>query len=144
MKIEKGKDLLKISRFEQLDVWIKARQLVRETYTATSKNGMAGDLGLKDQMRRAAISTMANVAEGFERGGNKEFVQYLAQAKASCGELRSHLYAALDLGYLSEEEFGKLVDTALSVSRQASGLMKFLRRSVRRGSKYDPPAKPSS
>jgi four helix bundle protein len=126
---------MKISRFEDLEIWRKARDLVREVYSVTSKGDFARDLGLRDQIRRASISVMANVAEGFARGGNKEFIQYLAQTKGSCGELRSHFYAALDLGYLSEEKFGVLTEAAASVSRQASGLMRYLQNSNKRGPK---------
>ena len=97
---------------------------------------MARDLGLRDQLRRAAISAIANVAEGFERDGNREFIQYLAQTKGSCGEIRSHLYAALDLGYLTEDEFVALGEIAVNISRQASGLMRYLQSSGQRGSKY--------
>ena len=127
---------MRISRFEDLEIWRRARDLVREVYGVTSKGHFARDLGLRDQIRRASVSAMANVAEGFERGGNKEFIQFLAQTKGSCGELRSHLYAALDLGYLSEEMFGVLAEAATNVSRQASGLMRYLQGSNKRGPKY--------
>jgi four helix bundle protein len=127
---------VRIERFEDLGVWKKARELVRATYEATSDGKLAQDLGLSRQMQRAAISAMANIAEGFERGGNKEFLQYLAMVKGSCAELRSHLYAALDLGYISDEEFQSIQALAISVARQSAGLMKYLRSSKRRGSKY--------
>ena len=127
---------MRIERFEDLGVWKKARELVRATYEATSDGKLAQDLGLSRQMQRAAISAMANIAEGFERGGNKEFLQYLAMVKGSCAELRSHLYAALDLGYISDEEFQSIQALAISVARQSAGLMKYLRSSKRRGSKY--------
>jgi four helix bundle protein len=127
---------VKIFRFEELEVWQKARELVREIYGVTSAGAFSRDVGLREQIRRASVSAMANIAEGFERGGNREFIQYLSQTKGSCGELRSHLYAALDLGYLSEEAFSALIANAHSVSRQSSGLMTYLQSSNKRGSKY--------
>jgi four helix bundle protein len=93
-------------------------------------------------MRRAAVSVMANVAEGFERGGDKEFLQFLAQAKGSCGEVRSHLSVALDQGYLSQERHADIAEKAIQTSRMISGLMKYLRGSNFRGSKFRPKSNP--
>jgi four helix bundle protein len=126
----------RIERFEDLEVWQNARKLVSEVYRISRRAAFSRDTSLRDQIRRAAISSMANVAEGFERGGNREFSQYLAQAKASAGEVRSHLYAALDQSYIEPEEFESLTEMALNVSRMAAGLMRYLQRSRLRGSKY--------
>ncbi|MBM4037083.1 MAG: four helix bundle protein, partial [Planctomycetes bacterium] len=82
----------KIERFEDMDAWKKARELTRAIYQLTSAGGFSRDFGLRDQIRRAAVSVMSNIAEGFERGGDKEFHQFLAVAKGSCGELRCQLY----------------------------------------------------
>jgi four helix bundle protein len=92
------------ARFEDLEVWQAARLLVTDIYRATSAGEYARDFGLRDQTRRAAVSVMSNIAEGFERDGNKELVQFLALAKGSCCEVRSHLCVAADQGYLSLDE----------------------------------------
>jgi four helix bundle protein len=93
-----------IRQFEDILSWQKARDLTREIYTATRKDEFSKDFALKDQIRRAAISITSNIAEGFERDGSREFVQFLSHAKGSCGEVRSQLYLALDAGYLKEDE----------------------------------------
>ena len=122
--------------FEELQVWQKARQLVNEVYTITKNSAFGRDLGLRNQIRRAAVSVMSNVAEGFERGGTGEFVQFLSLAKGSAGEVRSQLYVAHDQGYLSQEEFDQLASLAIETSRLVSGLMGYLRKSGVKGTKY--------
>ena len=126
----------KIERFEDLEVWQKARELVALAYRITAKPPFGQDWSLRNQLRRAAVSAMANIAEGFERGGNKEFLQFLAIAKGSSGEVRSHCCVALDQGYIDTAEHRLVYDKALEVGRMLSGLMKHLRRSPLRGSKY--------
>lgn len=101
-----------IRRFEDLIAWQKARELTRRIYALTSKSGFSRDFGLRDQIRRASVSVMANVAEGFERNGRREFHQFLVIAKASCAEVRSHLYVALDNGYVDDSEFRQVHDFA--------------------------------
>src|SRR3954466_9705131 len=101
--------MAKITRFEELIAWQKARVMTREIYRATESGKFARDFGLKDQIRRAAVSVMSNIAEGFERGGRPEFHQMLSIAKASCGEVRSQLYVAADVGYLDEPAFSNLL-----------------------------------
>jgi four helix bundle protein len=122
--------------FEQLDVWKGARELMRLVYAVSSSSDFAGDVGLKDQIRRASVSVMANIAEGFERGGDKEFLQFLAQAKGSCGELRSHLAAALDLTYIGPDLHADIEKRAVQASRMLASLMNYLRSSKLRGSKF--------
>ena len=95
--------MAEIKRFENVEAWRKARELVSAIYAVSSKSAFAKDFGLRDQIRRAAVSILSNIAEGFERGGDKEFSQFLSLAKASCGEVRSQLYVALDQKYLTEE-----------------------------------------
>ena len=91
---------------------------------------------MKDQIRRASISILSNIAEGFERGGDREFLQFLAVAKGSCGEVRAQLYIATDQGYLSQDLFDRLFNEADEIGRLISGLMKYLNRSELKGSKY--------
>jgi len=125
-----------IRRFEDIDAWQKARELTKAVYGCTAGGEFSRDFVLRNQIRRAAISVMANIAEGFERDGNKEFVQFLAVAKGSCGELRSHLCVAFDQQYLTHEQCHLLGERALEVSRMVSGLMKHLRQTEMRGRKY--------
>jgi len=129
-------NVLKIKKFEDLESWKKARQLTNTVYEATGTGGFSRDFGLKDQIRRASISILSNIAEGFERGGDKEFLQFLAVAKGSCGEVRSQLYIALDQGYLSQDLFESLSNNAAEIGRLISGLMKYLSQSGLKGSKY--------
>lgn len=100
----------RIQRFEDLEAWKIAREVTREIYTVTRKGEFARDFGLRDQICRSSVSIMSNVAEGFERDGDKEFVNFLSIAKGSAGETRSLLYVALDQNYISEHEFHSLRD----------------------------------
>ena len=122
--------------FEEIEVWQKARQLTREVYKVSSKGAFAKDFGLRDQMRRACVSIMSNIAEGYERGGTKEFLQYLSVAKGSAGEVRSQLYVASDQDYLTESVFEELSNRAKEISRMLTGLMSYLRNSGLKGTKY--------
>jgi four helix bundle protein len=101
--------VVKIDRFEDLIAWQKARALTKRIYEVTRYGAFAKDFGLSGQIQRAAVSIMSNLAEGFERGGRGEFHQFLSTAKASCAELRSQLYVAVDVGYLDSEKFGSLL-----------------------------------
>ena len=123
-------------KFEDIEAWQRARKLTREIYTVSNENPFSKDFGLRDQIRKASVSIMSNIAEGFERGGTKEFIQFLSIAKGSSGELRSQLYVALDQGYLKEEMFDRLLVTALETSRMISGLISYLRKSKMKGTKY--------
>ena len=114
--------MARIERFEDLVAWQKARVLTRLIYQATRKEMFSRDFGLSGQIQRAAVSMMSNVAEGFERGGRGEFHQFLSTAKASCAELRSQLYVALDVGYLDEKEFDSLMAQAAEVAKIIGGL----------------------
>ncbi|MFN2492280.1 MAG: four helix bundle protein [Pyrinomonadaceae bacterium] len=127
---------MKIKKFEEIESWKKARSLTREIYEATSTGLFIRDFGLKDQIRRAAVSILSNIAEGFERGGDREFSQFLAVAKGSCGELRAQLYVALDQNYCSQEVFDRLSANAIEVGQLISGFMRYLKGSDLRGSKY--------
>src|SRR5215218_2638530 len=118
----------KIERFEELIAWQKARILTREIYRDTTAGEFSRDSGLKDQIRRAAVSIMSNIAEGFERGRPSEFHQFLSVAKASCAELRSQLYVALDAGYTKDDLFNELMPKAMEVGRIIGGLRSAVER----------------
>lgn len=116
-------------RFEDLRVWQAARALTREVYTVTNRGAFAKDFALKDQIRRAAISIMSNIAEGFESRTRPRFVNYLGIAKASAAEVRCQLYVALDQGYLDQDTFDTMTDTADKIARQAYHLIRHLKQS---------------
>ncbi|MET0517009.1 MAG: four helix bundle protein [Nitrospiraceae bacterium] len=99
----------RVEKFEDLIAWQKARCLAQVVYRITREREFARDIGLAGQIQRAAVSTMANIAEGFERNRSGEFHQFLSVAKGSCAEIRSHLYAAHDAGYLSQSRFAELL-----------------------------------
>jgi four helix bundle protein len=122
--------------FEEIEAWRKARELTRRVYTATNGGSFSKDFGLRDQIRRASVSIMSNIAEGCERSGTGEFVQFLAIAKGSAGEVRAQLYVAFDQGYLEQDVFEELLSTAAQISRMLSGLMTYLRKSDLAGTKY--------
>ena len=122
--------------FEEMEVWKKSRQLTKQVYDLTGIGVFARDYGLKDQIRRACVSIMSNIAEGFERSGTGEFTQFLAMAKGSAGEVRSQLYIALDQRYLSDDEFEMLCGGVKEISQMISGLMSYLRGSGIRGTKF--------
>lgn len=128
--------MAKIKKFEDIESWKRARKLTKDVYIVTAKGKFSTDFGLKDQIRRAAVSILSNIAEGFERGGDKEFLQFLAIAKGSSGEVRAQLYVALDLEYISLAQFDALAQAATEVSQLLSGFMKYLRESSLRGSRY--------
>ncbi|HLM01954.1 MAG TPA: four helix bundle protein [Pyrinomonadaceae bacterium] len=114
----------KVERFEDLIAWQKARELTGEIYKTTKSGEFAKDFGLRDQIRRAAVSIMSNLAEGFERGRTTEFHQYLSIAKGSCAEVRSQLYVAWDAEYLERDNFVSLMQTAREVGKIIGGLRK--------------------
>ncbi len=114
--------MAKVQKFEELVAWQKARDLNNAIYTITRKREFAKDYRFARQIQAAALSAMSNIAEGFERNRPAEFHQFLSVAKGSCGEVRSQLYAALDVGYLDQEEFTRLRDFAEEVGRIINGL----------------------
>ena len=124
--------------FEEIEAWQQARELTKRVYDVSDVGAFARDFGLRDQIRRASVSILSNIAEGFERGGTGEFVQFLSAAKGSAGEVRAQLYVALDRNYINSEQFRDLSDMAARVSRMISGLMSYLKQSGIRGTKYKP------
>jgi four helix bundle protein len=125
-----------MKNFEDLEIWKESRRLTREVYGLSKTEKFSKDFGLRDQMRRAVISIMSNIAEGFERGGNQEFVQFLYIAKSSCGELRSQLYVALDQEYVDQSVADNLFIILKRLSIMIKHLIDHLKRSGLRGPKY--------
>ncbi len=125
-----------IKAFEDLEVWQKARLHANKIYNLTIKEPFARDFKLRDQINGSSGSIMDNIAEGFEREGNREFVQFLSIAKGSAGETRSQLYRALDRSYISSSVFEELKEESLQISRQLTGLMKYLNSSEMKGTKF--------
>jgi four helix bundle protein len=133
-----------VKNFEDLNVWKQARQLTQEVYRLTKTEKFLKDFGLRDQIRRAAVSIMSNIAEGFERGGNQEFIQFLYVAKASCGEVRSQLYVALDQSYVAPKDCDDASKSFRRLSIMISNLIDYLKRSGMKGSKYTATNRPKS
>ena len=125
-------------KFEEIEAWQKARQLTKRIYALSRSGDFARDFGLKDQIRRASVSIMSNIAEGHDRSGTGEFVQFLATAKGSAAEVKSQLYVALDQEYINENAFAETFGLATETASMIGGLMNYLRRSGIRGSKYKP------
>ena len=113
-------------RFEDLEVWRKAKELTNLVYKHSSDGAFARDFGLRDQMRRAAVSTMSNIAEGFESQTQAMFIKYPSYAKGSAGELRAQLYIARDQGYMTDEEFNTIFSLAEICSKQLARFIQYL------------------
>ena len=122
--------------FEEIEAWQQARTLAKIVYEASGKGAFGRDFALRDQIRRAAVSVMSNIAEGFGRGGAREFVQFLSIARGSASEVSAQLYVALDQGYVSKESFGQLQEQATRTGSVISGLVRYLRTAGLKGSKY--------
>jgi four helix bundle protein len=125
-----------IKRFEDVEAWKKGRELTQRNYQITSQTKFTRDYTLRDQIRRAAISITSNIAEGFDRRGNREFVQFLAIARGSASELKSQIYTALDVGYVDLKEFAELYQLAHRVVLLIGGFIKYLQQSELGGQKF--------
>lgn len=125
-----------IKRFEDLEVWQKAREICNIVLRYTQKYDFSRDFTLSNQIRSSSGSAMDNIAEGFERGGNKEFVQFLSISKGSIGETRSQTYRAFDNKYISEEEFELLKNECLILSDKLGAFINYLKKSGIRGTKF--------
>ena len=119
--------MAKIERFEDIEAWQQARVVVKSVYMMTKKGQFQKDWGLKDQIQRAAVSVMSNIAEGFERRSDRDFCQFLFIAKASAGELRSLSYVAYDIEYIDKDTFESFLTTVESISKKISAFIKYLR-----------------
>jgi four helix bundle protein len=124
--LRRGGDVPAIKRFEDIQAWQKAREFTKAIYDVIGNGAFAKDFTLKDQIKRAAISIMLNIAEGFGRRTDKEFNQFLVQAHGSCAEVQSALYIALDQSYISEKRFNDLYSSADEISRMITGFYNYL------------------
>jgi four helix bundle protein len=121
---------MKVKAFEDLQVWQDSRAFVKSIYELTSLQNFSKDFGLKDQIQRASVSIMNNITEGYERDNNKEFIKFLGYAKGSAGEVRSMLYVALDLNYISNDQFKISYEKAVGIITQISNFKKYLRNYI--------------
>ncbi len=129
--------------FEDLEVWKLARVLTNRIYAVSTDGRFSKDFDLKSQIRRAAVSVMSNIAEGYERGGNQEFIQFLSISKGSCGEVRCQLYVVRDQGYITAEECDRLIDAFKKLSIMLNNFMESLKASPYKGAKYKRPQQKS-
>jgi len=131
---------LKIERFEDIEAWQEARKLVQMVYDAVKEDeNFSKDFRLVNQIQGAAVSSMSNIAEGFSRKSNKEFIQYLFISKGSAAEVQSHLYVALDQEYISQEIFQEIYAQAEKVSKMDSGFIKYLNSQLKKPAKLNKP-----
>ncbi|NCA77070.1 MAG: four helix bundle protein [Alphaproteobacteria bacterium] len=130
--------MMKVLRFEELEVWKDARVICGSVNEICNVGSFRSDYKFRDQVRSSAGSIMDNIAEGFERDGRKEFIQFLSIAKGSCGEIRSQLYRAIDYGYISAEKAAGLLEQTLVLSKKLSCLMTYLKSSQIKGLKFKP------
>lgn len=127
----------KIEGFEDLEIWQLGREICVDIWNLIDNSTLGKDYRLRDQMNGSSGSIMDNIAEGYERNGNREFVQFLSIAKASCGELRSQLHRCFDRKHIDQIAFELIVDKTKVESRKIGAFMSYLKKSDRRGSKYD-------
>lgn len=125
-----------VQRFEDLNIWQLARDLCKEAYEITKVEMFSKDFRFKDQIRASSGSVMDNIAEGFERNGKAEFIQYLSIAKGSTGEVRSQLYRAFDQNYINKEKFDDLYKLTSEIASKISNFISYLNTSGIRGSKF--------
>jgi len=119
---------MKIQKFEDMKVWQDAREFVSKIYKSTSNPKFSQDFGLRDQIQRAAVSIMSNIAEGYERDSNKELIRFLRYSKGSTGEVRSLSYVATDLGYLTEKDYSEFQQVSITIITQISNFIKYLKQ----------------
>lgn len=122
--------MAKIENFEDIEAWQKARELTKQIYALSNDGQFARDFGLRDQIRRASVSIMSNIAEGFERGGDVEFRRFLIIAKGSAGEVKAQLYVALDAGLIDKTIFDSLYKMTNEIGNLIGGFVKYLSRGI--------------
>jgi four helix bundle protein len=118
---------MKITRFEEIESWKMARELTRSVYRLVKDSGFSMDFGLRDQVCRAAVSVMANIAEGFDSGSKAEFARFLSYAQRSCSELQSEMYVALDQDYISQQQFEEVYSQAEGARVKLGAFIKYLK-----------------
>ncbi|MER3375080.1 MAG: four helix bundle protein [Allomuricauda sp.] len=131
--------MAKIEKFEDLEIWTLARNVNKEIFNLITTSNLAKDFALRDQMNRSSGSIMDNIAEGFERNGNREFIQFLSISKASCGELRSQLYRCLDREYIEKSQYEDILGQLVTISKKISVFISYLISSDKKGMKYKKP-----
>jgi four helix bundle protein len=127
LESKKYEKMAKIKKFQDIKAWEKSRFLAKKIYNITDDKKFAKDWGLKDQIRRASVSVMSNIAEGFSRQTDKEFIQFLYIAKGSVSEVQSHLYVAFDLSYINKETFENLLDKTEEIANLIGGFVRYLK-----------------
>ena len=126
-----------ITTFEELDIWQLGREICQDVWDKFENSALGKDFELRNQMNRSSGSIMDNIAEGFERNGRKEFIQFLSYSKGSCGELRSQLYRAFDRKHITEEEFKFLKEKTITERKKIGSFMSYLVKSENNGSKFN-------
>ena len=121
----------KVNSFEELNIWKESRSFNHKLYKISNNGLFDKDYDLKRQIRRASISVSSNIAEGFERNTDKEFIQFLYYAKGSAGEVRSQLFLSLDLNYIQKKDFDELYNQITGISKMISGMIKYLKKSYK-------------
>jgi four helix bundle protein len=137
----RGEEMATVKEFEDLIVWQKARVLSKKVFEASETGKFARDYKFVNQINDACDSIMSNIAEGMERDGHKELYQFLSYAKGSAGEVRSHLYTAIDRNYIMQKEFEQFYDNCKEISRMLSSFMRYIWETGRKGRKYRKPEK---
>ena len=135
-KRQKGLYMATVTRFEDLEAWQKARILAKEIFSLSRETALGKDFRFRDQINAASGSVLSNIAEGFERGGRLEFINFLSIAKGSCGEVRSQLHQCLDRDYINDEEFTKLYNLAIDVGNLLGSWIRYLNNSEQKGTKF--------
>lgn len=125
-----------IKSFEDIEAWKKARSVAHELFQVFSQGPARTDFSLKDQVNRSIGSVMDNIAEGFDRSGNREFIQFLSIAKGSCAETQSQLYRLRDRLYITDDDFVRLHEDTLAIGRMLGGMISYLKKSEFKGSKF--------
>jgi four helix bundle protein len=128
---------MKVEKFENLEIWQEARGLCKYIFSLTTKEPFSKDYKLRDQIHGSSGSVMDNIAEGFERDGRREFIQFLSIAKGSCGETRSQSFRAFDFGYIQQEELNNLIDRTERLGKRIGSFINYLKKSTIKGSKFD-------
>lgn len=126
----------KIEKFEDLIAWQKSKSFAVKIYSATDEGKFAKDFGLRDQIRSASISIVSNIAEGFERKGNKEFLQFLFISLGSVAEVKTQLIISFELNYISKEKFEELNELIIEIQKIIKGLVSYMKESDLKGSKF--------